>query len=200
MTGIDKIKSKILEDANARTLQIEEQAKAEAEGIVNKALREAELKKAEILKKAETEGMDAYKRMLAVADLEGRKDILRAKQDMVSLAFKTAMEKLCAFPDSEYQGLIEDMIVKSAINGDGKILLSEKDTKRMDPGFIGNINRRLENKGKDGELSLSRKTIQTTGGFVLKYGDMEINSTFEILFSVIRPELEQQVVKILFGD
>jgi V/A-type H+-transporting ATPase subunit E len=199
MTGTDKIKTKIIEDANARALQIEEQAKAEAADIVNRALREAELQEAEILKKAESDGMDAHKRMLAVAELEGRKEILGAKQDMISLAFKTAMEKLCALPDGEYQRLIEDMAVKSAITGDGEILLSEKDAKRMDAGFIENINRRLENQGKGGKLSLSAKTIQTAGGFILKYGDMEINSTFEILFGVIRPELEQEVVKILFG-
>jgi len=200
MTGTDKIKSKIMEDANARALQIEEQAKAEAKDIVDQALREAELKEAEILKKAESDGMDAHKRMIAVAELEGRKSILGAKQDMISLAFKKAMEKLCALPDSEYQQLIEDMAVKSAIKGDGEILLSEKDAKRMNDKFIKNINRRLESLGKGGKLSLSRKTIQAAGGFILKYGDMEINSTFEILFGVIRPELEQEVVKILFGN
>jgi V/A-type H+-transporting ATPase subunit E len=142
MTGTDKIKSKIMEDANARAMQIEEQAKAEAEDIVNRALREAELKEAEILKKAESDGMNVYKRMLAVAELEGRKSTLGAKQDMITLAFKKALEKLCALPDNEYQRLIEDMAVKSAITGDGEILLSEKDTKRMNAEFIENINRR----------------------------------------------------------
>ncbi|MGE5613396.1 MAG: V-type ATP synthase subunit E [Bacillota bacterium] len=200
MTGTDKIKSKIMEDAKAKALQTEEQAKAEAGDIIDQAKREAALKEAEILKKAESDGMDLYKRMLAVAELEGRKSILGAKQDMISLAFKTAMEKLCALPDNEYQRLIEDMTVKSAITGEGEILLSEKDAKRMDAGFIENINRRLENSGKSGKLSLSAKTVRTAGGFILKYGDMEINSTFEILFGVIRPELEQEVVKILFGD
>jgi V/A-type H+-transporting ATPase subunit E len=199
MTGTDKIKSKIMEDANARAMQIEEQAKAEAEDIVNRALREAELKEAEILKKAESDGMNVYKRMLAVAELEGRKSTLGAKQDMITLAFKKALEKLCALPDNEYQRLIEDMAVKSAITGDGEILLSEKDTKRMNAEFIENINRRLKDTGKDGRLSLSKQTIRTDGGFILKYGEMEINGTFDILFGAIRPELEQEVVKILFG-
>lgn len=199
MTGTEKIKSKIMEDANAKALQIEEQAKAEAADIVNRALREAELKEAEVLKKAEADGMSAYKRMLAVAELEGRKSILGAKQEMISLAFKTAMEKLCSLPDSEYQRLIEDMAIKSAITGDGEILLSEKDAKRMDAGFIENVNRRLKEAGKGGKLSLSKQAIRTAGGFILKYGEMEINGTFEILFGAIRPELEQEVVKVLFG-
>ena len=42
--------------------------------------------------------------------------------------------------------------------------------------------------------------IRTAGGVILKFGDMEINSTFEILFGMLRTELESDVVSILFGS
>lgn len=199
MTGIEKIKSKIVEDANARALQVEEQARQEARSIMDRALLTADQKRLELLKNAEHEGAEAYKSLLAVAGLEGRKEILRAKQDMVDEAFQTALDRVCQLPDQQYQKLLEDLIVNAAGNNSGEILLSDKDAKRMDTQFISNINKRLASSGKSSILTLSKENIRTVGGFTLKSGDMEMNSTFEILFSMLRPQLENEVVRHLFN-
>ena len=199
MTGIEKIKTKILDDASARASQIKEQADREARDIMEQASKEAENKKAELLKKAQSDSEESYRRLLAVAELEGRKEILRAKQDMIEKAFRTAMGRITGMPDREYQKLLEEMIVDAAAaKGSGEILLSEKDAKRMDSSFISNINQRLSISGKGGILTVSNENIQTAGGFILRSGDMEVNDTFEILFGMLRPELENEVVGILF--
>lgn len=200
MTGTEKIKAKILEDAKSKALSIEEQAKREAQEILDKASIEAGLKKDVIIKKADSDGMETYKRMLAVAGLEGRKETLRAKQDIINTAFNNALEKVCNMPDREYQRLIEEMVVNAAISGGGEIFLSERDTARMDKNFISNINQRVGSSGKSGIWSLSDHAVKTAGGFILKSGEMEINNTFEIMFSMLRTELEGDVVKILFND
>ena len=83
MTGIEKIKAKILEDANAKAGEIQKQAEKEAGDIIARASKEAEDKKTGLLKKAESEGAELYRRRLSVARLEGRKEILRARQDML---------------------------------------------------------------------------------------------------------------------
>ena len=199
MTGTEKIKTKIIEDANVKALHIEEQANQEARDIMDIALRSAEQKKAELLKKADAEGAEAYRRLIAVAGLDGRKEILRAKQDMIETTFKAAMEKVSQLPDQEYQKLLEEMVISTDTKGSWEILLSEKDLHRMDSLFISNINKRLISAGIVGDLTLSKDAIQTTGGFVLRCGDVEINNTFEILFGMLRPELENDVVKILFN-
>ncbi len=198
MTGTEKITAKIIEDAKNRASSVEEQAKKEARDILDKASYEAGLKKDGILKKADIDGMETYKRMLAVAGLEGRKETLRAKQDVINAAFNNALDKVCNLPDKEYQKLLEDMIVNAAVNGGGEIFLSEKDAVRMDTSFIANINQRIGSSGKTGLWSLSEQNVKTVGGFILKSGEMEINSTFEIMFSMLRTELESEVVKILF--
>jgi V/A-type H+-transporting ATPase subunit E len=200
MTGTERIKAKILEDAKSRASAIEEQAKKEAREILDKASHEAGLKKEAILKEAENEGSETYKRMLAVAGLEGRKQILRTKQDAINAAFEKALDRICGLPDSEYQKLIEDMIVKAAVDGGGEIFLSQKDSSRMDGSFISNINQRVAGSGKSGTWSLSPQPIKTVGGFILKSGEMEVNSTFEIMFGMLRTELEGEVVKILFNS
>jgi len=199
MTGLEKIKAKIFEDANIRAAQIQKQAEEEAGNIMDQAMKEAEKKKAELLKKAEADGAELYRRLLSVAELESRKEILRAKQDMIEKAFKVAMERVIGLPDREYQKLIEDMVVNAASGAGGEILLSEKDARRMDKSFITNINRRLEASGKKAVLKLSNENIQASGGFILRSGDMEVNSTFEILFGMLRPEIENEVAGILFN-
>ncbi len=199
MTGTERIKSKILEDAKAKAVVTEEQARQEAKEIMDKALADAAWKKDILLKKAETEGIEAYRRIISNAGLDGRKEVLKTRQDMVEAAFKKAMEKVVSMPDSEYQKFLEDMVVTAATKGSGEIMLSERDLKRIDKKFISNINTRLEKSGINGKLTLSKETIQAAGGFKLKSGDVEINSTLEIIFEMIRPACEGDVVKVLFA-
>ena len=199
MTGTEKIKSRILEDARAKAAEIEEQARQEAGAIMDQANKEAGLKRAEILKKAEADSQEAYRRLTSSAALEGRKDLLRAKQDMVEAAFQSALERIVNLPDREYQKLMEDMAVNAALKDGGEILLSERDRSRLDGNFLNNVNKRLQASGMKGKLVLSKDAIRSMGGFILKSGDMEVNSTLEILFGMLRPELENDVVKILFG-
>jgi V/A-type H+-transporting ATPase subunit E len=200
MTGLEKIKTKIIEDAGAKAIQIEEQAAMEAQGILDQASRDTELKKTELLKKAQAESEEFCRRLLAVAELEGRKEILRAKQDMINGAFKTALEKIAGLPDREYQNVLEDMIVRAASREGGEIILSEKDAGRIDDQFINNINKRLNAMGKNLDLAVSRENVKASGGFILRNGDMEINNTFEILFGMLRPELEGEIVRTLFNE
>ncbi|HOQ08080.1 MAG TPA: V-type ATP synthase subunit E family protein [Clostridiales bacterium] len=217
MTGTDRIKDKILEDARIKAKAILDQAEQEVRSIMEQASEEAALKKAELLEKAKADGEQMYRRMLAVAGLEGRKMLLGARQEMIDAAFSKAMEKIVGLPDRQYQELLEKMIAEAAagyrdpsVKADGtdspqaefsaEVLLSAKDAARVDGNFIDNINKRLAASGKKGTISLSGERIRTVGGFILKIGDMEINSTFEILFAMLRTELESEVVRILFGS
>ncbi len=198
MTGTEKITTKIIEDAEAKARIIEEQARQEARALMEQARADASQKRDELLKKAEADGEESYKRLIAVAGLEGRKEILRAKQEMIDAAFQKALEKVCQLKDQDYQRLLENMIAEAAEDEGGEILLSEKDAKRVDDRLIENINKRITNSGKKGILRLSDQYIKTAGGFVLRSGEKEINSTFEILFGLLRTELESDVVRMLF--
>lgn len=200
MTGTERIKSRILEDARAKAAEIEAQARQEAKEIMDLALAEAAKKKEAVLEKARAEGAEAYRRIISTAGLEGRKKILKTKQDMVEAAFNKAMEKVTSMPDNEYQRFLEDMAVSASSKGTGEIVMSERDLKRIDKKFINKINTRLEKTGIKGNLTLSKDTIPSAGGFILKSGDIEINSTLEIIFEMIRPECESDVVKILFQE
>lgn len=200
MTGIDRIKSRILEDAASQARLLEEQAEAEAKGILERSMAEAADKRSKLTEKAEADGAELYRRLIAQAGLEQRKEILRTKQELIDAAFKKALERISSLPDRDYQRLLENMIVEAAGVEGGEVIVSEKDAKRVDGRFLNNINKRLSGMGYGGAVVLSNRYIETAGGFILKKGDMEINSTFEILFDTLRSELENEVVRILFNS
>ena len=101
MSGIDRITSKILD-----------QAKLQAENRVNYAKETAEKAEANLKKrfdrtmeaerrKAEDEGAEAAKRVIANVMLEGRKKKLAARQDAVNLVFDKAVEKIAGLPEKD---------------------------------------------------------------------------------------------------
>src|SRR5690606_15113398 len=205
------------EDAKLKARATLEQAEQEARDIMEQAEQEAAQKRAELLDKAKADGGQMYRRMLAVAGLEGRKKLLAARQEMIDEAFSKALERIEGLPDRQYQELLEKMISEAAAGyrdpsaqPDGahapqagfiaEIMLNERAAGRMEGQFIENINRRLSAIGKKGTVTLSEKRIRTAGGFILKIGNVEMNGTFEMLFGMLRTELESDVVGILFGS
>lgn len=199
MMGMERIKAKILEDSENKAGQILEQARQQAEEIKNDALKESESIRAKILEDAEVDGKEIYGRMLSAAALEGRKELLKAKQEVVGACFDSAMQKIISLPDNDYQKLIEDMVLDAAKNEEGEILLAEQSKQRLNKDFLRNINTRVASLGNSAKLVLSDECVKSAGGFVIRYGEMEINSTFEIMFEMLKPELENDVVGMLFS-
>ena len=117
MTGMERIKDKILEDAKLKAGDILDQAEQEARAILDQASLEAAQKREELLEKAKADGEQMYRRMLAVAGLEGRKKLLGARQEMIDTAFSKAAEKIMGLPDRQYQELLE----KNDLRGRGRI-------------------------------------------------------------------------------
>ena len=66
--------------------------------------------------------------------------------------------------------------------------------------LLEEVNQQLLESGKTGELTLSQDTYNMFGGFVLRRGKIELNSTFETLFKLSREELEADVSKLLFPE
>lgn len=198
MTGIDRIKAKILDDARGIADENLNRARQEAERIIAEAQKQA-LQETENTKQAATaEAENIRKTMDAVSSLEERKRMLKVRQEMVEAAFEAAFEETLKLPVDEYGRLIKGFILESVREGEGEILFNEADRSRLGLQYVEEINTSLRAEGKTSVLRLSGNTIPSRGGFVLKYGDMEINSTLEIIFSMLRPQLEAEVASILF--
>jgi V/A-type H+-transporting ATPase subunit E len=199
MAGAEKLLEKILDEAKKQAGDSVLRAKDEADLVLSSAAKDAESKKADILSKANTEALEIKRRKAAVAGLENRKRLLKARQDMVEEAFSKALSHLCSMPQSEYEDMLVGAIINTAKTGREEVILSKKDKTRLSGNFAGRINNGLSAKGIAGSVKISNESGNFSGGFILRTEDIEINNSFEALIKMNRDELETQVVKELFS-
>ncbi len=200
MQGLEKIKARIIEEARQKADATIKQAEKEAGEIMEAAKAKAAQKREEILGKARVEAENAEKRVLALAELELRKQSLKVKQDLVEETFKRALRKLAAMPAEHYAGVLADMIYNAVQDGTEEVVFSASDRARLNlDSVLDSVNKKLAQSGKTANIRLSPESGNFSGGFILKRGDVELNNTFEVLLKMNREELEQDVLKILFG-
>ncbi|HQA59739.1 MAG: V-type ATP synthase subunit E [Tepidanaerobacteraceae bacterium] len=200
MEGIAKIKERILEEAREEKEKIISDANAQAQNIVKQYEQKAKDILDDILEKAGKTAEEKRRRILSMAQLENRKQLLLAKQQIIDEVFERAKTSLKNVPLEKYQTLIENMLLSSVITGNEEIIIAEHDKNRITPDFIQKINNTLSGMGKQGNLRISKTYGNMIGGFVLKSQDLEINSTFDSLIDIEREELETEIAKILFEE
>lgn len=74
--------------------------------------------------------------------------------------------------------MLKELAVKNAISGDGVMRFSKDDTAKLPQNFISNVNSALSGKGS---VSLG-EPCDIDSGFMLVYGDIDVNCTFHRLF------------------
>ncbi|RCX17484.1 V/A-type H+-transporting ATPase subunit E [Anaerobacterium chartisolvens] len=198
MSGFEKIKDRILEEAREQARENIERAEREAEELLKASEGRARVSKENIIEKARAEAVESRKRIVAIAELEARKQKLKARQAIVNQAFEKALEGLCSMPDSQYGKVLMNMIVNLTESGEEEIVLSERDKARLGDDFINELNEEVKRRGMKGQLSLSRYSAPIKGGVILRSGNIEINSSFETLLRMNRGELEPEVFRLLF--
>ncbi|MDF2905333.1 MAG: hypothetical protein K0R34_654 [Herbinix sp.] len=197
MTGLEKILKVIEDDANAHAEEIISKAQNEANEIISAAKQEADKKCSEITAKSETDVQAVLSRAESAAALQEKKKILDAKQQIISNVITKARNSLTGLSDSEYIDIILKMAKKYAHNKEGVILFSRTDKNRLPADISSKLTTALA--GKPGaSLVVSEDVTTIDGGFVLKYGDIEENCSFDALFSSAKEELSDQVNAILF--
>ncbi len=200
MNGAEKIKDRILADAKALSEKILDDARREAQSILANAEKEAFQKVTVMTEKAREEAVLIKQRFVAATGMEDRKKILKVRQDSVNEAFQTALQRLADLPDDQYGLFFEKIILNIAKDEVCYIVLNQRDKERLGDTFVKKVNGKLESLGKKTRLTLAQDTLTASGGFILRYEDMEVNCTLEILITMARPELESEVATILLGD
>nr|WP_317283358.1 V-type ATP synthase subunit E family protein [uncultured Sellimonas sp.] len=197
MTGLDKIISQILEEADALAAQKKADATATAEAVLAKAQSEAGELRAAIEEKAERE-LTAYQSRLKSSDEQKRRTaLLKAKQEIISEMIEKAYEQFCSQETGVYFDTIKKMIARFALPEEGEILFSEKDLERMPAGLADEIARIAKEKG--GSLIVSKEKKEMDGGFILVYNGIEENCSFRAVFDSGRDELQDKVQQLLFS-
>lgn len=199
MNGTERINKKILSDAKSLHDKIVNEAKAQAQSIISGAEKEAFQSITLITENAKEEAILIKQRYKAADSMEDRKNVLKVRQECINEAFDMSLKKFSEMPLESYKSFLEGIIIDTAANEKGFIVFNERDKARLGESFLLSINKKLKAKGKSAGLSLAKDTLNSLGGFILRYGDMEINCTLEIIINMQRPNLESEVAKILFN-
>ncbi|MDI6800028.1 MAG: V-type ATP synthase subunit E [Actinomycetota bacterium] len=197
--ALEDIINRIINDAKEVADDIRAEAKAEAERIRAAAKAEAEAKKSAMIVGAKAEAERESKRLLSLARLEAKNAVLAKKRSMIDSVFTGALSKIQSLSKGEYEDLIKKMVLGVSLGGDEELILSSPDREKLGEGFIKDINTALKGQGKKAELKLSKESRETRGGFILKSGKIETNSTFPVIVEMLRESLEPKIIGILFG-
>lgn len=196
MTGLDKMISQILEEAQSLAKEKEAKAAKEADAIREEAAEETKKQTEAIAQKAEKDVLDYQTRLKSADEQKRRTALLAAKQEIIAEVIEAAYKKFCSMEPEDYFETIRTMLGKYVLSQEGEILFSEKDLARMPKDFPAEIARIAKEKG--GSLTVSKETKSMEGGFVLLYNGIEENCSFRAIFDARRDELQDQVNRVLF--
>lgn len=197
MSGLEKIKSQILDEANHSAEAKIQEAKARAEEMIKAAQAEADAEALRISRKSKETVQTYAERVTSSCDMQRKKAVLQAKQEVIGHVLDKAYESVLNLEDAAYFDMIRRMLDKYVQSGDGTICFSEKDLKRMPEGFEAEIQKTAGSKG--GTLTLAREPKEMSGGFVLVYGGIEENCTVKAMFDARRDDLSDHVRRLMFS-
>ena len=194
MNGIEKITQRIASEAQAEIDRILGDARDEADRIAESYRAQADGEAAELNARNEKNAAEREERLVSAAQMEARKVLLAAKQEMVEKAYIQALDKLCAMPKEQYVDVLAKLLVEASSNGKEEAVFSKEDREQAGKAAVEKAN---QLSGK--QILLSEETQPIRGGFILKDKNVEVNCTFETLVRLQKAETAGAVVKTLFA-
>ncbi|WP_286846635.1 MULTISPECIES: V-type ATP synthase subunit E [Aminobacterium] len=173
---------KILEDARLKVKEIETVTEGEASKI-----------ESFYANRFSTEKPEVFNRREIVANLDVKKILLGAKQDLITEAFGESLRILASFPEEKYLAFCEKLLKQASESGDEKILVSPKE-KYLNGEWLKKYNEKHKTS-----LTLETVQIPMSGGFILRKGDIDTNCSWDMLTTWIKEEIEADVAKRLFS-
>lgn len=191
MAGIEKITDQIIAKAKTEAEAVIADAKSQAADILNKANADAGKKVDGIKDKSDRDVKSYNDRVQSAGDLNHRRQLLNAKQEIITGMLDDAYDRLANLDDGKYFDMLITLIGPNAQGREGLIALNEKDLARIPSDFVKRADAAAREKG--GSLSLSDKAASIENGFVLIYGDIEENCSLRAIFDARRDELTDLV-------
>lgn len=194
MTGLETILSTILEDAKASAQHVLDEARQEAQKLEEQARLEAESRKGYILEAGRSKAQALVGRAESAAQLSRRRALLVTKQRLIGDVVADAKAALENLPPADYFEVLLKLAAKFAAPGEGVMKLSGKDLQRLPESF----GQELQKRTGQG-IRISPDPAPIPNGFLLVYGGIDINCTFDALFEDSADLLQDKANSILFA-
>ncbi len=194
MAGIESITSLIKQEATENAEKIISEANKTANEILAEAKKAADEKTKAAVTSQKAEADAVINKAKSAAELQKRRDLLSAKQEIITEIIEKAKKTLSSLPDKEYFELLIKLVKKYETGQEGVLALGANDLKRVPSDFEESLKKASENK-----LTLSKEPINIKNGFLLLYGGIDINLSFDSLFDENLEELTDKVSAIVFA-
>ena len=191
MTSSEKILAGIAGEAKTEAEKITAEAEKQAADIIAAAREEAESEAEKIKAEAEKKAELIISSGKSSAELLKRDTALNCRRGLIEKALNFVADTVNAYGDKDYFDFLLTLIKKEKLNGKGEVYLSVKDKARDIAAFKSELSAL--------DLTLSDTFADINGGFILKYGDIQINGELSALIHEKRDVLTDELNKALFN-
>ena len=191
MTSSEKILAGIAGEAKTEAEKITAEAEKQAAEITAAAKAEAETDAEKIRADAEKKAELIINSGKSSAELLKRDTALNCRRGLIEKALNFVADTVNAYGDKDYFDFLLTLIKKEKLNGKGEVYLPVKDKARDIAAFKSELSAL--------DLTLSDTFADINGGFILKYGDIQINGELSALIHEKRDVLTDELNKALFN-
>jgi len=185
--SLEKLIAQIEDDAERKAEGIIERARKEAEGIIALTMEEAR-KKAKEIKRDGKKAIDRVReKTLATARRKARALKIQSKEEVIQECFEKAREHLKKMKGKEYEKIVTSLMKKGKETlGDCIVIPSRSEDKKI-ASKLG-----LKTQG----------SANASGGIIIKSKDesKELNYTFDALLESKKEELRILIAGVLFKE
>ena len=191
MPGLENLTAKIMAIAEVKADAIVDEAKRDAQTLLEQASSEAEKQCAAIIAKAEQEATRLVSLAVSAKKTEIRNRILVAKQKIIAGVIAEAKTRLAGMSQNEYEMFLWNYLSRIDFS-EGETLMIPKTYQGLD---IDALNIKLHKAGKP-SLTLSPQNVPDGFKLVNKY--TENDNSLEALIDFYRSDLEHIAFEALF--
>ncbi len=197
MTGLEEMKAAIEEESRVERAEIDRRAQEQAATIGAEAKAAAAARYQEILSDARQACAGELQRAKTGGEMKIKRLLLRTKTELVDETIVMALRQLRELPDADYFTVLQTLACSYARKGEGEMLLSQRDLQRLPAGFADTLNSMLKSQGA--QVHIGARAAKIDGGFLLVYGDIEVNCSFEALLEASLEQVKDALSRELFA-
>lgn len=193
MDGLKEILSKIDSDNAAEIKEYVSAQNAETQKMTDEIINSARSEAGKILADAAKKTAQLSENSKSSCALYEKNRLLTEKLNIINNAVDTAAHSLKNMDSDEYFKAVETLVIKYSHDGEGELLMNERDRAAVPDGFMESLNKKL--KEKNASVSLADESAKIDSGVIIRYGGIEENCTFGALIGEKRDEIRDILFK-----
>lgn len=193
MDGLKEILSKIDSDNAAEIKEYVSAQNAETQKMTDEIISSARSEAEKILADAAKKTAQLSENSKSSCALYEKNHLLTEKLNIINNAVDTAAHSLKNMDSDEYFKAVETLVIKYSHDGEGELLMNERDRAAVPDGFMESLNKKL--KEKNASVSLADESAKIDSGVIIRYGGIEENCTFGALIGEKRDEIRDILFK-----